>query len=91
MSKLTIYIPAMTLKRIDMYCKENNVTRSRLLVESTLRVINSKVQIKCDFCNAPAIGQYMMRVYDWEHGEKEEQKKLCTFHHGKAKREGAIE
>ena len=90
MNKITIYIPAMQLKKIDLYCKEKKIPRSRLLVNCALSFISAKGGISCQFqnCRNPSIGKFNLTIYDWEQGEKEQTLNLCQYHFNKAKQEG---
>ena len=89
MPKVSVYIPSLKLNRIDIYCKEMNVARGVLLVNSALSVINSKKVITCSFCKRPSIGKYEIRTYDWEQGDTSIEKNLCEEHLKKAKAEGS--
>jgi len=92
MSKVAIYIPAMKLNVIDLYCKEKGISRSELMTNCTLSFLNSiQKRILCEFqgCRQPAIGKYRVMIYNWESGEGEKTMNLCQFHLDKAKKEGA--
>lgn len=90
MPRLNIYIPAMKLSVIDLYCKERKVSRSALLTNCALSMINAtRGNVRCDFCGKPALGKYNMTVYDYESGEAGGVKKLCAYHKKKAENEGA--
>lgn len=80
----------MKLKAIDFYCQEHKLKRSNLLVNATLSYINSKGKVKCDFCSNASQGKYQMQIYDWEAGEQDVTKNLCSFHYEKAKKEGVV-
>ncbi|MDD5006693.1 MAG: hypothetical protein PHS33_09370 [Candidatus Omnitrophica bacterium] len=89
MPKLTVYVPAMKLKVIDLYCEEKKIPRSALLVNCAVSFINATHRnIKCDYCAKPALGKYSLVVYDWSSGEKKEIKNLCEYHVRKAENEG---
>jgi len=89
MSKVTIYLPAMKLRVIDLYCQERKIPRSTLLTNCAISFINAtKGNIKCDFCARPAQGKYKLTIYDITTGEREEVKNLCSYHYQKAKTEG---
>lgn len=90
MTNITVSIPAMKLKVIDLYCQEKKIPRSVFLSNCALTLINAtRGNVKCNFCARPALGKYKMTIYDMETGEREEEKFLCTYHLQKAKSEGA--
>ncbi len=91
MPRVNIYVPAMKLKVIDLYCKEKKHNRSDFLTNCALSLINASRGIKCDFCFKPAVGEYNLTIYDLEKGETKMTKKLCQYHLQKAKSEGAVE
>lgn len=92
MPRVNIYIPAMKLKLIDLYCKDRNVVRSQLLVNAAMSVVNSRAKIRCEFqgCARSAIGKYKLTVYSTDIGEDEKVLNLCEFHYNGAKREGVV-
>ena len=89
MTQIAIYLPAMKLKVIDLYCEERKVSRSSFLTNCAISFINAtKGNIRCDFCSRPAQGKYHMTIYDSALGERVEVKNLCSYHYQKAKTEG---
>lgn len=92
MPKVTIYIPAMKLKVIDMYCAERKIARGVLLANAAMSVINAKGNVKCEYqsCTRPAIGQYSVIFYTVESGEEEKTLRLCEFHLQGAKKAGVV-
>jgi hypothetical protein len=88
MNKVSIYIPAMKLKVIDVYCAEHKVSRSEVFTNATISFVNQKGKIQCSFCHNPAIGKYQMTVYDPTLGEDEQVKNLCQKCFKQAELEG---
>ena len=88
MSKVTIYIPAMKLDIIDVYCKENNIARSTLLTNAAVSLINRKGNIRCNFCSQPSTGKYEVIAYDPLEGESKKISHLCSNHLKSAEKEG---
>jgi hypothetical protein len=88
--RVNISVPAMKIKKIDLYCKEKGVSRSGFMVNASLGAINaSKGNVKCDLCRNPAIGKFMVMTYDWNAGDSGKEMRLCQYHYTKAKQEGA--
>ena len=87
MPKVTIYLPSMKLKAIDLYCSEHKIARGRLLANSAVSFINAGRKIFCDFCHKdPAIGKYRVVIYDWEEGTKDNIMNLCEKDYKNAKK-----
>lgn len=80
----------MILKKIDLYCQEKHINRSKLLTNCTLAYISSRGGITCGFmnCRNPSIGKYKLTIYDWNQGETQKELQLCQYHIDKAKQEG---
>jgi hypothetical protein len=93
MPRINVWIEAMKLKKIDAYCKERGISRSRLLVRGALSMAHSQPIPPCEYsgCRNPSIGKYKVLLHDWETGESENEMRLCAYHYKKAKAEGEIE
>ena len=93
MPRVNIYIPAMKLRPIDLYCKDRGIARGVLLANAALSVINARGEgIKCEFmgCHNPALGKYIITIYSTELGEDTKTLNLCEPHYLKAKKEGTV-
>jgi hypothetical protein len=88
MSKVLVYIPAMKLKMIDLYCKEHKTSRSKFLTNTAMSIINAKGKVRCSFCYKPSIGKYQILAYDPVEGERIQEKHLCVDDYKKAELEG---
>ena len=88
MPRVNLYIPAMKLNIIDVYCKENHTARSTLLTNAALSLINRKGNIRCSFCSQPSIGKHEIVAYDPIEGESKQIKHLCSVHRQRAEKEG---
>ena len=89
MPNIHIYIPAMKLNKIDLYCKEKKIARGAFLTNCALGFINAtRGEVKCGFCHSPALGKYHLTIYDPTLGEQEKEVYLCQYHLNKAKTEG---
>ena len=84
MSYVSIYLPAMKLKRIKQYAQEKDISVSRLFVRGVLAIVNSQPTPKCDFCHNTSIGKFKIIAYSLEQGETQAEKYLCDFHLKKA-------
>ena len=60
------------------------------MVKATLAYISKVGGVQCSFCNKAAIGKFKISVYDWENGEKNEEKNMCQSHYDTAKKEGEV-
>lgn len=92
MSKVLIYIEGMKLRKIDAYCAEKGISRSKLFTRGALSIVHAQPLPKCEivFCKNPSMGKFEITVYDWQDGEKKETKSLCEFHRKKAATEGEV-
>ena len=81
----------MKLKRIDAFCKEHKIARSKLLVRGALAIVNRQPEVKCNMCRNPSVGKFKVLIQDWNQGEVEVQKYLCPFHLKKAEAESEVE
>lgn len=90
MPRVNVHIEAMALKRIDAYCKEKNIPRSKLFVRGALSMVNSQPIPRCQFCKSPSMGKYNVSVHTWDQGEMNQEYQLCTFHLKKAQSEGEV-
>ena len=75
MPRVNIYIKGQAKVVIDNYCKGNNVSFSRFLVNSALRQIRhlQPQATKCQKCGKEtSVGKYKLMVYDWDSGEQEQ-------------------
>ena len=80
MTRVNISIPAMKLSRIDLYCKENKIERSRLLTMGAMAIVNKGKISKCEFCYKEAIGKFEVSYYDENLGMTSTEKFLCEAH-----------
>jgi hypothetical protein len=83
MSKISIYIPAMKLDRIDFYCKENHLSKSKLLVMGAMSIVNRAKGQQCSMCSREAVGKFTISFYDESLGMTSEDKYLCELHRQK--------
>ena len=87
MPRINISIPAMKLQRIDDYCKEKGVPRSKLLVRAAMMVVNAQPKPRCNFCKRPSLGEFEVQGYDYEQGDINQKVHLCEFHLEQYKKE----
>ena len=93
MPTVTIYVPAMKLKVIDLYCTEHKIARGTLLANCAMSFLNSRSQraVLCDKCKRnPAFGKYHVTIYDFDTGERNMDMNLCERCHTIAKKEGVV-
>ena len=90
MPRLNIWIDAMKLARIDRYCAEHKLKRSTLLTRGALSIVNAQPIPRCDYCMKPSIGRYGIQAYDWNVGDINVSKYLCTTHLTKAQGESEV-
>lgn len=83
MSKVTIYIPGMNLSKIDFYCKENKITRSKLFRMGAMSIVNRAKGQQCSMCSKEAVGKFTISFYDESLGMTTEEKYLCESHRQK--------
>lgn len=83
MSRVNISIPAMKLSRIDFYCKENKIDRSKLLVMGAMSIVNHAKGQQCSMCAKEAVGKFTISFYDESLGMTSEDKFLCELHRQK--------
>ena len=83
MSYVSIYIPAMKLDRIDFYCKENHISKSKLFVMGAISIVNHSKGQQCSLCSKEAVGKFAISFYDESLGMTSEEKYLCDFHRQK--------
>lgn len=88
--KVTIYVPAMKLKRIKQYCEEKGIPMSTVFTRGAMSIANSQPIPKCDYCKNPSMGKYEVTVQDWSQGEINQEHRLCAYHLKKAQDEGEV-
>lgn len=92
MAKVLVYIDGMKLKKIDAYCENKKISRSKLFVRGALALAHEQPLPRCEteMCKNPSMGRYQIIVNDWEQGELKKTMNLCEYHRKKASSEGEV-